>query len=324
MVKKYKSLIILCRGNSVTGGSELVHQLSHELTALNFNSSVAYYPFTEKFLIPEEYKIYDVKQSAFNDSDENIVILPEVATKFAWKIKHAKIAIWWLSVDNYYRRKGDNKIKDNIKYFKDLLRFRLMPMKFMKNYFHFVQSIYAKNHLKDHGLESHFLSDYLNPVHFNKSSRAKEDLILYNPVKGERITKKLISMNKDFKFIPLRNLSNKQVQDLFKRAKLYIDFGNHPGKDRMPREAVMANCAIITGKKGSARNDIDVPIPKKYKFNDDMQIDNNLFRATVLDIFLNYEKNISNFSKYKVIIENEHAVFKTQVNSIFKEILYAK
>ena len=55
-----------------------------------------------------------------------------------------------------------------------------------------------------------------------------------------------------------------------------------------------------------------------------MQIDNNLFRATVLDIFLNYEKNISNFSKYKVIIENEHAVFKTQVNSIFKEILYAK
>ena len=55
-----------------------------------------------------------------------------------------------------------------------------------------------------------------------------------------------------------------------------------------------------------------------------MKIDNNLFRATVLDIFLNYEKNISNFSKYKAIIENEHAVFKTQVNSIFKEILYAK
>ena len=35
-------------------------------------------------------------------------MLPEVATKFAYKIKSAKIAIWWLSVDNYYRKKGDN------------------------------------------------------------------------------------------------------------------------------------------------------------------------------------------------------------------------
>lgn len=322
--KKYKRLLVLCKGNSVTGGSELVHQLSHELTSLNFDSSIIYYPLNTKFSVPEEYSIYNVNQSNFDDSKDNIILLPEVATRFAWKINRAKIAIWWLSVDNYYRKKGDSKLKDTIKYYKDLIRLRLMPLRLMKSYFHFSQSVYAREHLSEHKLNSELLSDYLNPIHFKNRFKTKEDIILYNPVKGAKITKKLISMNSDLKFIPIQGLSNNQVQDLFNRAKLYIDFGNHPGKDRMPREAAMADCCIITGKKGSANNEIDVSIPKRYKFDDDKIFASDLFRETVLDIFINYEKNISSFSDYKGIIENEYAVFKNQVNSIFKTILHEK
>ena len=324
MKKKYKKLIILCKGDSVTGGSELVHQFCHELNSLSLDSSIAYYPLSEKYLVPEEYSIYDVKLSKLEDEHDNIIMLPEVATKFAYKIKTAKIAIWWLSVDNYYRKKGDNLIKDSVKYYKDLLRLRLVPLMLMKNYFHFVQSSYAKDHLSMRGLESEFLSDYLNPIHFNQSSKIKEDIILYNPVKGAKITKGLISANRDFTFIPLEKLSNIQVQDLFKRAKVYIDFGNHPGKDRMPREAAMADCCIITGKRGSANNSIDVPIPQKYKFDDSKSVDNSMFRQIVLDIFSDYQKNVLNFSKYKDIIKNEQTIFKNQVSKIFKNLLHAK
>ena len=279
---------------------------------------------SEKYLVPEEYSIYDVKLSKLEDEHDNIIMLPEVATKFAYKIKTAKIAIWWLSVDNYYRKKGDNLIKDSVKYYKDLLRLRLVPLMLMKNYFHFVQSSYAKDHLSMRGLESEFLSDYLNPIHFNQSSKIKEDIILYNPVKGAKITKGLISANRDFTFIPLEKLSNIQVQDLFKRAKVYIDFGNHPGKDRMPREAAMADCCIITGKRGSANNSIDVPIPQKYKFDDSKSVDNSMFRQIVLDIFSDYQKNVLNFGKYKDIIKNEQTIFKNQVSKIFKNLLHAK
>ena len=324
MKKKYKKLIVLCKGDSVTGGSELVHQFCHELNSLSLDSSIAYYPLSEKYLVPEEYSIYDVKLSKLEDEHDNIIMLPEVATKFAYKIKTAKIAIWWLSVDNYYRKKGDNLIKDSVKYYKDLLRLRLVPLMLMKNYFHFVQSSYAKDHLSMRGLESEFLSDYLNPIHFNQSSKIKEDIILYNPVKGAKITKGLISANRDFTFIPLEKLSNIQVQDLFKRAKVYIDFGNHPGKDRMPREAAMADCCIITGKRGSANNSIDVPIPQKYKFDDSKSVDNSMFRQIVLDIFSDYQKNVLNFSKYKDIIKNEQTIFKNQVSKIFKNLLHAK
>ena len=321
---KYKKLIILCKGDSITGGSELVHQLCHELSRLNLNSYISYYPFHNNYRIPDEYSIYDVEQCDLEDSSENIIILPEVSTKYAWNIKKSKIGIWWLSVDNYYRKKRENLMKDRIKYFKDLIRFRLMPISLMKKYLHFVQSKFAHDHLKNHNLSSDYLSDYLNPVHFKENNTTKENIILYNPVKGKKVTQKLIDNNRDYNFIALENLSNIQVQELFNRAKLYIDFGNHPGKDRMPREAVMANCCIITGKRGSASNEVDIPILHKYKFNDLKPIDNGLFRSLVNNILTDFEANLCNFNDYKKSIISEKRIFQKQVKTIFKKILYEK
>ena len=321
---KYKKLIILCKGNSVTGGSELVHQLCHELSNLNHKAYVCYYPFHINYEIPNEYRIYNVEQCGFEDNNENIIILPEVSTRYAWKIKKSMTGIWWLSVDNYYRKKRDNVVKDQIKYLKDLIRLRLMPIFLMRKYLHFVQSKFAYDHLKNYKLAPDYLSDYLNPIHFIESKVVKENIILYNPVKGKRVTQKLIDNNKDFNFIALEKLSIKKVQELFNRAKLYIDFGNHPGKDRMPREAIMANCCIITGKRGSAKNNIDIPILTKYKFNDEKMIDNSLFRNLVLSIFLNFEDNLDNFTDYKNKIINEKDVFQKQVKSIFTKILNEK
>ena len=49
---KYNKLIILCKGNSVTGGSELVHQFCHELSKLNLKSRICYYPLDNSYEIP--------------------------------------------------------------------------------------------------------------------------------------------------------------------------------------------------------------------------------------------------------------------------------
>jgi len=39
--------------------------------------------------------------------------------------------------------------------------------------------------------------------------------------------------------------------------QVYIDFGHHPGQDRLPREAVQCGCVVITGKRGSG-NQINI------------------------------------------------------------------
>ena len=198
---------------------------------------------------------------------------------------------------------------------------------------YFQQKLFSKNILGLFFAKKNYLStrntfseqNYaLLPRHFKENNTTKENIILYNPVKGKKVTQKLIDNNRDYNFIALENLSNIQVQELFNRAKLYIDFGNHPGKDRMPREAVMANCCIITGKRGSASNEVDIPILHKYKFNDLKPIDNGLFRSLVNNILTDFEANLCNFNDYKKSIISEKRIFQKQVKTIFKKILYEK
>jgi len=66
-IMKYKKLIILCKGNSVTGGSELVHQLCHELDNLNLRSYVCYYPFHINYETPNQSMININKWIRDND-----------------------------------------------------------------------------------------------------------------------------------------------------------------------------------------------------------------------------------------------------------------
>jgi hypothetical protein len=38
--------------------------------------------------------------------------------------------------------------------------------------------------------------------------------------------------------------------------------------DRLPREAALAGCVVITNREGAAANDEDVPLPTRFKFHD--------------------------------------------------------
>ena len=46
----------------------------------------------------------------------------------------------------------------------------------------------------------------------------------------------------------------------------YIDFGPHPGMDRLPREAALAGCVVITNCEGAANFQEDLPLPSEFKF----------------------------------------------------------
>lgn len=96
------------------------------------------------------------------------------------------------------------------------------------------------------------LSDFINlDILKHVNNVKKENLILYNPKKDFPIQKNN-RKNPNFKFVPLVGYSRAELNDLFDKAKIYIDFGNFPGKDRLPREAVIHKCCIITGKNGAS------------------------------------------------------------------------
>lgn len=318
-----KNIYIFCPANTVTGGPELLHQLNFRLNLLGYKSKMKYVgEIKELSPVADRYRIYNPDYVDYvEDLKENCIIVPEIYTNELKKYKNAQKIIWWLSVDNYFVNK--NTIKYKLKSLNGLRDFN-----FKNNYvIHLAQSKYAIEFLKKNKVDDSkifYLSDYLNDKFIENSlnnfNKKKKNQVLYNPKKGFEFTKKLIEKGKDIKWIPLINLSIDEMSELMQTSKVYIDFGNHPGKDRIPREAAISGCCIITGTRGSAKYYEDIAIDDKYKFNDiNENIDNIL--SKIRNIFDNYKVVNKEFNQYRLKIMEEKNIFENDVKSIFNTII---
>jgi hypothetical protein len=122
------------------------------------------------------------------------------------------------------------------------------------------------------------------------------------------LTLKLVEEAKDIQFVPIKKMPREEVIKLLQKAKVYIDFGYHPGKDRLPREAAILGCCVITGKRGSAKFFEDVPIPDEYKFEDKEESIPEIIDK-IKDCFENYEERYKDFEYYRQFIKNEPQKF---------------
>ena len=190
---------------------------------------------------------------------------------------------------------------------------------------HLVQSKYAEEYLRKKGINSSeikHLSDYLNQQYIDGyksvSFENREDIILYNPKKGKESTESIIKAGEDLRFVALENMSNDEVVALMRRAKIYIDFGNHPGKDRMPREAALCGCIVLTGCHGSAKYYEDISIPDAFKL-DENEVTGEEVVSVIRDCLENYEDIVRDFEYYrkKTLMEKEE--FISDIDEIFFE-----
>ncbi len=322
-MKDYKKILVISHGNAVTGGPEAMHYLVHVLRKLGLNAYIVYLPLNISFEVPEPYSRFNTPIGKYDDSEGNLIIFPEVNTTLALSVKKAKAAIWWLSLDNFLERRHINVFHDKIRYLKRVLKGQrpLSGVKALKNLIHFSQSDYSGEYLKSKGLQvtpfyEPINEQYLTGITDHQVSN-RVDEILYNPVKGKKITNSLIKAYPNFKFIPLKGFSRSELSEKLSHAKLYIDFGHHPGRDRMPREAAMHGCCVVTGILGAAQNNIDLPINKKYKLDSSQDNFVQDFGKLVTDIFHNFPEHFELFNSYRTLIESEPLRFENQVKNFF-------
>lgn len=151
------------------------------------------------------------------------------------------------------------------------------------------------------------------------ANKQKSNKVLYNPKKGYRFTKRIIKRANDLEWVPIKNLTTTQVKELLLQSKVYIDFGNHPGKDRFPREAAMCGCVIITGKRGSAKFCEDVPIDDVFKFKDSRKNINKIV-TKIKECLNNYDTKNKKFENYRNYIKGEKEQFKKDIDTIFVKV----
>lgn len=320
---KYKKILVLSPGNAVTGGPEAMHYLVHVLRDLGLDAYIVYLPLGKGYQVPQPYEKFNTPIGQYEDKPDTLIIFPEVNPMMALSVKHAQAAIWWLSLDNFLERRHINPLRDKIRYLKRVLRGQrpLAGVKALKHLIHFSQSDYSGKYLESKGLK---VTPFYEPINeqflkdkFNPSANCRVDEILYNPVKGKKITDALIKAFPDINFTALKGFNREQLTEKLFTAKIYIDFGHHPGRDRMPREAAMHGCCVVTGVLGAAQNDIDLPIQSKYKLDSSGDTFIDKFGCLIKDIFADFPKHSSAFDDYRDSIKNEPQRFKDQLRNYF-------
>ena len=300
-------VLIMSPADYVTGGVELLHQLCAEMSKhegirakMLYRNAVAY-----RSPQPKEYEEYGCDYITQLPQDySGYIVFPEIWANDVTESQYDKCkpVIFWESVDNYFQF---CKPKD---YFKFLERSGVL---------HLTQSVYASRFLFKLGHCSLFIGDYINDDFFSGYDLSnRSPWVLYNPIKGWDFTKKLIEYCGDeICFKPIRNLSRNEVINLMKHSMVYIDFGDHPGKDRLPREAAMCGCCIITGKNGAAGNYTDVNIKDDYKFT---RWDQSLYhiKRKILSVLDNYEYHHGMFADYRNSIRGEKSTFQEKVEHL--------
>lgn len=323
LIMKYENVVIACPYKAVSGGPELAHQLCSLLNNNNISSYMYYYDDNGKLMedvAPERYKKYNT-QALKNDDIQLLnhsctaIVIPEVAIALKQLFPDCIHMYWWMSVDNYLSSYATNISNHGTKD-----PFRLLDE---KDALHLVQSAYAKDfllttlHIEENLIYP--LSDYIGETFLTGPKIApefKQPFIAYNPKKGFDTLKPIIDKTPELTWFPIINMNAEDVGNLLRLAKIYIDFGGHPGKDRIPREAAYSGCCIITNQKGSAAYFDDVAIPDNYKFEDPTKEQEEIIDL-IKDILINFSSHSANFDDYRHRISIEKETFEKEAMNLF-------
>jgi hypothetical protein len=323
-----KEIVLLCPWNVQTGGPEAIHQLSNELIELGLKASIFYtvesdlntlnkilnskpdlnyLEIEERINTIEEYKKYKINSiKRINFDDNTIIVFPETYLGWTFLFKNNKCLIWWLSVDNAFSYLDIKKI--NINTLKD------------QRFTHAYQSLYARDFLMAMRFKNlHALSDWTPEIE-DKNEYKKEIISMSALPHKIHINvdyyKKEIEDYCGLEVRLLRGMARDEIYKNLSKSYIYIDFGNFPGKDRMPREALMRNCCLITSDSGAAYTN-EFYIPEEYVINTSNP---NLLKYACKSILSRYESNMNRYQVARDKISNEKMIFKFEILDLFSKI----
>lgn len=344
-LNKKSKIYVACPNSWVSGGSETLHQLVNKLRSMQKDAYIYYFDVKENKgnLVPPKFQKYDIKYvTSIEDNNNNILIVPETVTELLYKFDSIKKVIWWLSIDFYKKTIFRNRAKEILRkkslpqFLWPLVKILLMyktkiykQFEFKKDknsYIHFYNCEYGKKFLLKNGVLDCNVYYLCGPIRddfikCNKSDLIKKNVVVYNPAKGIEFTKKIINrmkkINDKIQFVAIKDMTPNEIKNLLRNSKVYIDFGYFPGPERIPREAVASYCNVITSNLGSAKNDVDVPIPRNFKFE---LIDENIDKICNLIVKQNidYEKYVDFYDQYRNKVREQRDIFNGNIENFFR------
>jgi hypothetical protein len=326
--------VLIFSPSAKTGGPEALHQLGHRIARNGGAARMVYYdvPFSIEgnvfrggkgpFPLLEHFAQYEpqvLRESALGP--DTLLVFPEPLLKKATAYGgqySCQRALWWLSVDNALHANPELRNEDYARaLFADV------------NLIHFYQSEYARTALMNNGARRYLpLSDYTDPQFIQRSLTPSENPpiqyrnnnVCFFPNKGRELALRFLtcdtSLRQQIEFVAIRDMTKAQVRDALFQARVYIDFGHHPGKDRVPREAAIAGAVVLLHAAGAANFFGDHPLPADYRFTQDDVVSGRLHKR-LDDILDDPEAHFAAQRLYRQHILLEQERFDLEVRASF-------
>lgn len=313
---------VCCPADLLTGGPEAVHQLVDALRAQGHEAYVSYHPFAPDHQVPPLYRRYDVEARAPEDTAGSVVILPETLTALVPRFVEARTLIWWLSIDFYFKWGHRSRVADWFRHRRHVAMGRCLSLpRLRERCLHAAQSEYARAFLEARGITAAPLSDYLDDdLSTSAQERPRAPVVLYNPKKGLHVTVRLMAACPELAFRPLQGLGRAELRDVLSGSMLYVDFGHHPGKDRLPREAAASGCVIITNRRGAAAFHEDVPLPDRYKLDDTRPGFVDEFRRLASEVVANFDACQRELAPYAAHVRDQKRLFFAEARALAERL----
>lgn len=251
------NILHVCPANCATGGPEAIHWLVSGLNKIEgVDARIWYWDVKSDPPMPEEYKTYGCEYvTDLPEGYDGTIIYPEIWANHALDHPECTNAVWWLGLDAYA---GWTPEEERGAFLKD------------DSIIHIVQSEYANDLLNQLGVKNIVkCTDIVNNEFYaDYEEEERSDVVLYNPAKATPFMHRLMAECSDIEFKPITGMTRDQVVDAMRHAKLYVDFGEFPGRERMPREAALCGCCLITSKIGSAAYEEDFTHSYKFESKD--------------------------------------------------------
>lgn len=300
-----------------TGGPEALHQLCGALRDLG---QEAYIWYTDSRLnnqidvdIIPDYRHYNVALTSLDtlasiDRDDAIWVLPEgLPHDFYGTATKAKQVVWYLATASGNPNAipyDDPRLENSILLAQSDFGMNEACASFMPSQ----QVLKVTDYTR--------LSLLCSEQTLLQENRIAQ--VVYNPSKGLHVTNALRRFLPDIRFAPVKGMNEIMLRDLGLKSKLYIDFGHHPGKDRLPREMASLGCVVLTGTDGVASSSIDLPI-EPLKFQPTEQgYDIAAIACHIRDALSRYDELFIDQQSYRDTIRSEYQTFLGQVQNLIE------
>ncbi len=324
----------------VCGGADALHQLVYYLNQEGFHATVVYPYANADCTVKENYHQYTrswITMNDIRDMKENILIFPEDNTYLQYykNFHNIQKAVWFLGLRFYRGFCGDyytfvQKCWWIIKMCMIGVNscFGGYRIRLKKNV-NLTASHYAFDYIKKKGGNPRLFIEpvSLEIIHYMQqrnfqfdSADKRENIILYNPKRdaNNTVAESLQKKFSQYQFLPLQGYTHDQMLTLMNKSKLLIEFGNFPGAERIPKEAVICGMCIIANNEGSARFKEDVVIDDQYKF-DGYDNHQNEIQNLIVDIMEHYENHVHHFDDYRSTIYQLEENFIQSIREIFRK-----